>query len=49
MRIAPRRHLQRNNHLNALSPDSIGTTYAFALARILANVFWTSWRAYVGG
>jgi hypothetical protein len=26
----------------AVSPDNIVTIYAFALARILAKVFWTS-------
>jgi hypothetical protein len=31
-----------SDHHYALSPDIIVTVYAFALARILAKVFWTS-------
>jgi len=31
-----------SDHHYTVSPDIIETVYAFALARILAKVFWTS-------
>jgi hypothetical protein len=46
MHIMPRRSCMQPPP-QRLSPDSIESTYAFALARILAKVFWTSKRAWI--